>query len=92
MKKNLRILDSIISIRSDFIVIIPFKLFSDGWFLVAMDSYLRLRLANKNRAQTYVYLLTHNTTASFSDVFEGDEETFYGACKCLRSNQFNMID
>lgn len=54
------------------------QLFSDGWFVGAMDAYLRMRLAHKDTAPTYVYLLTHKASASFSEVFNGDPETFYG--------------
>lgn len=63
-----------------------FQLFSDGWFVAAMDSYLRLRIANEDVAQTYVYLLTHKTTMSFSDVFGGDKERFYGVFKLVKFN------
>ncbi|XP_031616881.1 cholinesterase 2-like, partial [Contarinia nasturtii] len=53
-------------------------LFGDGWFLDAMDSYLRMRLSHTDAAPTYVYLLTHKASISFSEVFNGDPETFYG--------------
>ncbi|XP_031636223.1 venom carboxylesterase-6-like [Contarinia nasturtii] len=53
-------------------------LFGDGWFLDAMDSYLRMRLSHRDAAPTYVYLLTHKASASFTEIFNGDPETFYG--------------
>ncbi|XP_031628536.1 liver carboxylesterase 1-like [Contarinia nasturtii] len=43
-----------------------------------MDSYLRMRLSHRDAAPTYVYLLTHKASISFSEVFNGDPETFYG--------------
>lgn len=54
------------------------QLFSDAWFLEAMDSYLQLRLAKKSSAPTYVYLFTHKGSASFSEVFHGGRENFMG--------------
>nr|AXB38858.1 juvenile hormone esterase [Sitodiplosis mosellana] len=54
------------------------NLISDGWFLGAMDSYLQMRLAHDDASSTYVYLLTHKATASFSELFNGGPETFYG--------------
>lgn len=54
------------------------QLFSDGWFLTAMDHYLRLRLGNTNAAPTFVYLLTHFGSVSHTDIFHGDPETIYG--------------
>lgn len=66
------------------------QLFSDGWFLTAMDIYLRLRLKNKEAAPTYAYLLTHRGSASHTDIFHGDPETFYGKyveCSFMHSAQ-----
>lgn len=46
-----------------------------------MDAYLRMRFAHNDTASTYVYLLTHKASASFSEIFNGDSETFYGTLK-----------
>lgn len=56
-----------------------FQLFGDGWFLTAMDLYLRMRLEHDIASPTFVYLLTHRATASFSEVFLGDPEKFQGS-------------
>lgn len=37
-----------------------------------------MRLEHSDASPTYVYLLTHKASASFSEVFNGDPETFYG--------------
>nr|AID61344.1 esterase [Calliphora stygia] len=60
-------------------------LMSDGWFIAGVDEYIRLRLksykaAPKNVAPTYVYLFEHKGAASFSELFKGGREMFYGAC------------
>ncbi|XP_023303516.2 venom carboxylesterase-6 [Lucilia cuprina] len=60
-------------------------LISDGWFIAGIDEYIRLRLksykaAPKNVAPTYVYLFEHKGAASFSELFKGGREMFYGAC------------
>lgn len=47
-------------------------------FLAPMHRYLHQRLAHKNAASTYVYLLTHQASVSFSTVFLGDPEKLYG--------------
>lgn len=44
-----------------------------------MNDYLRLRLANKDASPTYVYLLTHKGTASYSAIFKGDPDKYYGS-------------
>ncbi|XP_031633820.1 venom carboxylesterase-6-like isoform X2 [Contarinia nasturtii] len=56
------------------------NLFGDAWFLDSMDSYVRMRLAHKEVASNYVYLLSHKASASLSDFFHGDTETIYGVC------------
>lgn len=43
-----------------------------------MDSYLQLRLNGKNASPTYVYLLTHKGSASYTVLFNGDPDKFYG--------------
>lgn len=56
---------------------------SDGWFVAGIDEYIRLRLKSfkatpKNVAPTYVYLFEHKGAASFSELFKGGREKFYG--------------
>lgn len=41
---------------------------------------MRIRLANKRAGPTFVYLFAHKGQASFSEIFKGDPETFYGVC------------
>lgn len=58
---------------------------SDGWFIAGIDEYIRLRLksykaAPNTVAPTYVYLFEHKGAASFSELFKGGREMFYGAC------------
>lgn len=62
------------------------QLFTDGWFLEAMDQYLELRLSHKNIAATYVYLFTHKGSASFTEIFEGGQENYWG-----KSNDISKI-
>ncbi|XP_055308049.1 juvenile hormone esterase isoform X2 [Sitodiplosis mosellana] len=54
------------------------NLFTDAWFLEAMDQYLELRLSHKKVAPTYVYLFTHKGSASFTEIFKGGRENYYG--------------
>lgn len=61
-----------------------FQLFTDGWFLEAMDQYLDLRFAHKKRAPTYVYLFTHKASASFTEIFKGGRENYWGTC-CVQT-------
>ncbi|XP_075154385.1 venom carboxylesterase-6 [Haematobia irritans] len=60
-------------------------LISDGWFVAGIDEYIRLRMNNykehdKKVGPTYVYLFQHKGAASFSELFKGGREDFYGAC------------
>lgn len=60
-----------------------FQLFTDGWFLAGMDEYLRIRLLGENKrtsqpGPTYVYLFSHKGPASFTEIFQGGKENFYG--------------
>ncbi|XP_073834277.1 venom carboxylesterase-6 [Musca autumnalis] len=60
-------------------------LISDGWFIAGIDEYMRLRMKNlqkypKNVGPTYVYLFEHKGAASFSELFKGGREDYYGAC------------
>lgn len=43
-----------------------------------MDQYLELRLSHKKRAPTYVYLFTHKAAASFTEIFKGGRENYWG--------------
>lgn len=43
-----------------------------------MDQYLELRLSHKNIAPTYVYLFTHKGSASFTEIFKGGQENYWG--------------
>lgn len=63
-----------------------FQLFTDGWFLAGMDEYLRIRLLGGNKrtskpGPTYVYLFSHKGQASFTEIFKGGRENFYGKWK-----------
>ncbi|XP_002011173.3 venom carboxylesterase-6 [Drosophila mojavensis] len=55
-------------------------LISDGWFVAGVDEYLQLRLDDQQLAPTYVYLFDHKGAASFSEIFKGARNEFYGAC------------
>ena len=49
--------------------------------LAGLDEYLRIRLSSKKKSNigpTYVYLFAHKGAASFTEIFKGDRETFYG--------------
>lgn len=54
------------------------NLYTDGWFFHAMIDYLKLRFANEKRAATYVYLFTHKGACSFTEIFKGGSESYYG--------------
>ncbi|KAH8290099.1 hypothetical protein KR044_013383 [Drosophila immigrans] len=54
-------------------------LVSDGWFVAGVDEYLRMRLQHE-AAETFVYLFDHKGAASFSEIFQGERNEFYGAC------------
>ncbi|XP_017045883.1 venom carboxylesterase-6 [Drosophila ficusphila] len=55
-------------------------LISDGWFVAGIDEYLRLRMSQEGVAPTYVYLFDHKGAASFTEIFKGGRNEFYGAC------------
>lgn len=62
---------------------IYFQLFTDGWFFAGIDEYLRIRLLGGSKqtskpGPTYVYLFSHKGQASFTEIFEGGRENFYG--------------
>ncbi|KAL7019624.1 hypothetical protein ACKWTF_011182 [Chironomus riparius] len=53
-------------------------LWSDGWFVNGFIDYLHQRLKSNNQDNTYVYLFSHKGSISFSEVFGGDPEKYYG--------------
>lgn len=64
------------------------NLYSDAWFLAGMDEYLHMRLEGAPHRSskaatvgpTYVYLFAQRTAASFTEIFEGGRENYYGVC------------
>lgn len=54
------------------------NLYTDSWFFHAMIDYIKLRFSNEQRANTFVYLFTHKGSCSFTEIFKGGSETFYG--------------
>ncbi|XP_035896767.1 venom carboxylesterase-6-like [Anopheles stephensi] len=64
------------------------NLYSDAWFLAGMDEYLRIRLLGHDRRSstsiksgpTYVYLFAQKASASFTEIFKGGREKYYGVC------------
>uniref|UniRef100_A0A182QQQ3 Carboxylic ester hydrolase n=1 Tax=Anopheles farauti TaxID=69004 RepID=A0A182QQQ3_9DIPT len=63
------------------------NLYSDAWFVAGMDEYLRIRLLGSERrpsgatvGPTYVYLFAQKASASFTEIFEGGKENYYGVC------------
>ncbi|XP_011200446.2 juvenile hormone esterase [Bactrocera dorsalis] len=58
-------------------------LISDGWFIAGIDEYLRQRVVAEKSVKMppfYVYLFEHRSPASFSELFKGGREDYYGAC------------
>jgi carboxylesterase type B len=53
-------------------------LYTDGWFFSAMIEYLKIRFSNENHAETFVYLFTHKGSCSFTEIFKGGAESYYG--------------
>lgn len=56
-----------------------------------MDQYLELRLSHKNRGPTYVYLFTHKAAASFTEIFEGGRENYWGNWILVLFNQLEKF-
>ncbi|XP_058454954.1 carboxylic ester hydrolase [Malaya genurostris] len=61
------------------------NLYTDAWFLAGMDEYLHIRLEGDSRRKTpagptYVYLFAQRTAASFTEIFEGGQDKYYGVC------------
>ncbi|XP_017483494.1 PREDICTED: venom carboxylesterase-6-like [Rhagoletis zephyria] len=58
-------------------------LISDGWFIAGIDEYIRQRAEAEKSLKMppyYVYLFEHRSPASFSELFKGGREDYYGAC------------
>uniref|UniRef100_A0AAG5D402 Carboxylic ester hydrolase n=1 Tax=Anopheles atroparvus TaxID=41427 RepID=A0AAG5D402_ANOAO len=57
-------------------------LYSDAWFLAGLDEYLRIRLRvnSKTVGPTYVYMFAQKASSSFTEIFEGGHENYYGVC------------
>lgn len=46
-----------------------------------MDEYFRIRLGKENKGKvgpTYAYLFNHKASASFTEIFKGGRENYYG--------------
>ncbi|XP_053697726.1 juvenile hormone esterase [Sabethes cyaneus] len=59
------------------------NLYTDAWFLAGMDEYLHIRLRGDQKrtvGPTFVYLFAQKTAASFTEIFEGGKENYYGVC------------
>lgn len=59
------------------------NLYSDAWFVAGFDEYLRIRLTKskgKRVGSTFVYLFAHKGSASFTEIFKGGRENYYGVC------------
>lgn len=54
------------------------NLYTDGWFFSAMIDYINLRFSNEQRADSFVYLFTHKGACSFTEIFKGGSEAYYG--------------
>jgi hypothetical protein len=55
--------------------------YTDGWFLAGMDEYLKIRLnkgAKGKVGPTYVYYFNHKGASSFTEIFKGGRENYYG--------------
>lgn len=55
------------------------QLFGDSFFIGILEN-VEYRLRNNLRDQTYFYQFSHKGSASFSEVFVGGAENFYGTC------------
>lgn len=53
-----------------------------------MDAYLQVRLADLDVSPTYVYLLTHRGSASFTVLFNGDPDKYYGGHESIMIKLF----
>lgn len=68
-------------VSSKQIILINSQLFTDNWFLSGVDEYLRIRLLKspqKKAGPTYTYLFSHKAEASFTEIFQGGRENYYG--------------
>lgn len=73
-------------------------MYSDAWFLAGMDEYLRIRLLGHNKrnstlkvGETYVYLFAQKASASFTEIFKGGAENYYGKIICIDKYDFNYF-
>lgn len=53
------------------------NLYTDSWFFSSMNDYLKIRFSQKS-APTYVYLFSHKGSCSFTEIFKGGAESYYG--------------
>lgn len=63
------------------VMYILMQIWSDGWFAAGIDEYLRKRLLEKKSmpvGPTYVYLFAHKGSASFTEIFKGGQENYFG--------------
>lgn len=51
--------------------------------------YLRLRLANKQAASSFVYLFTHKVSASLSELYSNGSDHFYGTSNHTMNRKIN---
>lgn len=54
------------------------NLYTDGWFFSAMIEYLKIRFTDPAHADTFVYLFTHKGSCSFTEIFKGGAESYWG--------------
>lgn len=60
-----------------------FQAVTDGWFWHGIENYLRIRLEKSDQSKvgpTFVYLFNHKAAASFTELFKGGREKYYGVC------------
>lgn len=57
--------------------VISFQIWSDGYFIGILEN-VEFRLRDNLRDQTYFYVFSHKGSTSYSVIFGGSEETFYG--------------
>lgn len=72
------------------------QLISDGWFIAGIDEYIRLRIQNRKEnpqgvGPTFVYLFEHKGAASFSELFKGGREDYYGNSKKEKIRHLNKL-
>lgn len=55
-------------------------MWSEGWMVNGFIDNLQQRLEGNNRDNTYVYLFSHKGSISFSEIWGGNREKFFGTC------------